>query len=41
MYEIFEGVLNSYTGSEEHIVISKEITAIGEFAFYNNSIISL
>ena len=37
MFEIFEGVLNSYTGNEEYIVIPQEITSIGEFAFYNNT----
>lgn len=35
MFEIFEGVLNKYNGSEKKIILPTAVSAIGEFAFYN------
>ena len=35
MFEIFEGILNKYNGTDKKVIIPLEVKAIGEFAFYN------
>lgn len=36
-FEIAGGILKKYEGSEEHVVIPREVTEIGDYAFYGAS----